>query len=74
MSLLKLVDRNSYDFDYVSLNPVPAAGMCMDLYIKDAITRVNAGDHLSLRQVIGDKARDTLSPPIFPPPRVAIRV
>jgi hypothetical protein len=28
----------------------------MDLYIKDAITPVNAGDHLSLRQVVGDKS------------------
>jgi hypothetical protein len=46
-------NRNSYDFDYINLNRFLDAGLCMDLYIKDAITPVNAGDHLSLQQVIG---------------------
>ena len=59
MSLLQLVDLNSYDFDYISLTRFLGAGLCMDLYIKDAITPLNAVDHLLLRQVV--ERRDSIA-------------
>jgi hypothetical protein len=56
MSLLNLVDRNSYDFDYISLLAGSWLQVCAFIRIlRMGSPRVNVGDHLSLRQVVGKR-------------------